>query len=77
MKEGRRWVRDGKTYKSTAYPGWKILDTERKGKRDRYVIVRPDGTQDRDWHRAHLHKKLPGLNEAMWSAEARARIPAR
>jgi hypothetical protein len=68
-----RWTRDGTTWNSTVFPGWRITDTGQRGKRDRYVIVHPDGTEDRDWHRAHMHKKYLSLNDAQWSAEARAR----
>jgi hypothetical protein len=77
MTAERRWTRDGDTWHSNVYPGWRVTDTGRKGRRDRYVIVRPDGSQDSTWHLAHQHKKLPGLNDAMWSAEAHGkfRIP--
>jgi hypothetical protein len=69
-----RWVRDGTSWRSTVFPGWRIVDTGQKDRRDRYVIVRPDGTEDRNWHKAHMHKRRPGLSEAQWSAEARARM---
>ena len=36
------------------------------------MIVHPDGTEDRDWHRGHMDKNPPGLNEAKWSAEVKA-----
>lgn len=68
-----RWYREGSTWHCLACPGWAIRDTGRKGRRDRYVIVRPDGTENDHWHQAHQDKKHPGLREAMWSAEAHAR----
>lgn len=68
----RRWVRDGAVWRSPAFPGWAVRDTGRRGRRDRYVIVRPDGSQDSEWHKAHMDKKRPGLADAQWSAEARA-----
>lgn len=76
MTDRRLWIRDGNTWRLTKYPGWSIVDTGRKGRRDRYVIINPDGNVNRDWHRAHMHKKLPGLNEAKWSAEVQAKYLA-
>lgn len=73
MKELSRWRRDGSTWFSQEFPGWQVQDTGRKGKRDRYVIVQPDGTEDSTWHRAHMHKKHLSLNDAFWSAEVRAK----
>lgn len=72
MADHRRWRRDGSEWHSLAYPGWKIRDTGRKGRRDRYVIIDPEGNENTTWHRAHSSVKVPGLNHAMWSAEARA-----
>jgi hypothetical protein len=72
VTDHRLWIRDGSTWRCTKYPGWLIRDTGRKGRRDRYVIVHPDGTEDRDWHRGHMDKNPPGLNEAKWSAEVKA-----
>ena len=76
MTDHRLWIRDGNTWRLTKYPGWSVTDTGRKGRRDRYVIVDPAGNVDRDWHRAHMDKKLPGLNDAKWSAEVGARFRA-
>jgi hypothetical protein len=69
-----KWVREGDTWHSREHPGWRVTDTGRKGRRDRYVIVSPDGTENHDWHRAHLDVRNPGLNHAKWSAEAWARL---
>lgn len=68
-----RWVRSGTTWLSVRYPGWRVEDTGRRGKRDRYVIVSPDGTRYGLWHQAYMHKAVPALNDAKEAAETRAR----
>lgn len=66
------WERDGMAWACAAYPGWAVRDTGRRGRRDRYVIIRPDGTTDGTWHRAYMDVRKPGLNHALEAATVRA-----
>lgn len=64
----RRWVRDGSSW---FLMGWEVRDTGRSKRRDRYVIVAPDGTVNSEWHLAYMHKKQPVLNDAKEAVETR------
>ena len=66
------WERDGNTWTCALYPGWKITDTGKRGKRDRFVITSPDGVVDTTWHQAHMDIKKPMFVHARFSAEASA-----